>query len=149
MPFVALALSNSDSRFPSNVLRRVWKTRDFSVTHRNKSGTVRSGDHGSHGMPPNREGKRPGKMFRSIFVEVLASGIWQPFWRNGTFRMYERAFQDTESCQACPDDVRRLLLRFRVVRFQRCEVRWRWNVSHHNVTLEELRRDSVLLGGSS
>jgi hypothetical protein len=100
-------------------------------------------------MPPNREGKRPGKMFRSIFVEVLASGIWQPFWRNGTFRMYERAFQDTESCQACPDDVRRLLLRFRVVRFQRCEVRWRWNVSHHNVTLEELRRDSVLLGGSS
>lgn len=74
MPFVALALSNGDSRFPSNVLRRVWKTRDFSVTHRNKSGAVRSGDRGSQRMSPNREGKRPGEMFRSIFVEVLA--LW-------------------------------------------------------------------------
>jgi hypothetical protein len=56
-----------------------------------------------------------------------------PFWRNGTFRIYERPFQDAESCQACPYDVRRLLLRFRVVRFQRCEVRGRLNVSHHTV----------------
>jgi hypothetical protein len=63
--------------------------------------------------------------------------------------MYESPFQDAESCEACPDDVRRLLLRFRVVCFQSCEVRWRWNVSHHTVTVEELRRDSVLSGGYS
>lgn len=102
MPPVALALSNSDSRFPSNVLRLVvWKTRDFSITHRNKSGAVRSGDRGSQGMSPNQKGKRPGKMFRSIFVEVTSFLVFgELFWRNSTFRMYERPFKDAESCQA-------------------------------------------------
>ena len=52
--------------------------------------------------------------------------------------MYERPFQDAENCQACSDDIRRLLSRFRVGAFQRCEVRWRWSVSHHTVTVEGL-----------
>ena len=52
--------------------------------------------------------------------------------------MYERPFQDAENCQACSDDIRRLLSLFRVGAFQRCEVRWRWSVSHHTVTVEGL-----------
>ena len=44
------------------------------------------------------------------------------FWRNCTFRMYERPFKDAESCQALPDEVRSLFLPFRVVVFRSCEV---------------------------
>jgi len=103
-----------------NVLRRVWKTQDFSVIHRNKSGAVRFGDHGSQGMSPNREGKTS---WENVLQNIRGSTSFlvfgAPFWRNGTFRIYERPFQDAGSRQACPDDVRRLLLRFRVVRFQR------------------------------
>jgi len=75
----------SSRTFPFNssrVAESVWNTRTFSVAV-----TVRPGGRGGQYIPPNREMRRPGKIFHSVSMEMLAYGMCHSPCQQHEFRM--------------------------------------------------------------
>jgi hypothetical protein len=73
-----------------------------------------------------------GKCSVAYSVKCYLCGIWQPSCSNHIFLEHQRAFQRPVSSHTSPNNFRRSLIMFRVVRSRKCVLWRRWNILHCN-----------------